>query len=133
MTVTRDVILDLLPMYSAGQVSADTRALVDEFLKTDPDFTRMSERFDAVLASRRPQPEEAAAERRIFERLRRRVRLRNQAFGLAAAFSMMPLAFKFNGSRVDWVLLRDQPAVAAAFLAAGIACWIAAFVIGRRA
>ncbi len=32
MTVTRDVILDLLPLYFAGQVSADTKTLVDEFL-----------------------------------------------------------------------------------------------------
>ena len=49
MTITRDVILDLLPLYFAGQVSADTKKLVDEFLKTDPDFARMSQRFDAVL------------------------------------------------------------------------------------
>ena len=27
MTMTRDVILDLLPLYFAGQVSADTRKL----------------------------------------------------------------------------------------------------------
>ena len=34
MKITRDVIYDLLPGYFAGEVSADTRALVDEFLAT---------------------------------------------------------------------------------------------------
>ena len=52
MTVTRDVILDLLPLYFAGQVSHDTRTLVDEFLQTDPDFARMSTRFDSLLKDR---------------------------------------------------------------------------------
>ena len=36
MKITRDVIYDLLPAYFAGEVSADTRALIDEFLTTDP-------------------------------------------------------------------------------------------------
>ncbi len=40
MTVTRDVILDLWPTYIAGDASADTRALVDEFLRGDPEFAR---------------------------------------------------------------------------------------------
>lgn len=132
MTVTRDVILDLLPLYSAGQVTADTRALVDEFLKTDPDFARMSERFDAVVRSRGHVSEEAAAERRTFERVRRRLRWRNQAVGLAVAFTAMPFAFGFHGGRVDWILLRDKPTVAIAWLLVGVACGIAALVIGRR-
>jgi len=131
MTVTRDVILDLLPMYTAGQVTADTKALVEEFLKSDPDFTRMSERFDAVV-HHRPAPE-AAAERRTFEYLRRRLRWRNRAIGLAVAFSLMPFSFGFHGSHIDWILLRDQPAIAASWLAAAVACWIASYALGPRA
>jgi len=38
MKVTRDVILDLWPAYQAGEVSAETRALVDEYLASDPEF-----------------------------------------------------------------------------------------------
>ena len=45
MKVTGDVVLDLLPAYFAGEVSADTRALVEEFFATDSDFGRMAERF----------------------------------------------------------------------------------------
>jgi hypothetical protein len=38
LNVTRDVVADLWPVYEAGEATADTRALVDEFLKTDPEF-----------------------------------------------------------------------------------------------
>lgn len=35
MEITRNVILDLLPMYMADEVSADTRQLIDKYLETD--------------------------------------------------------------------------------------------------
>lgn len=46
MKITRDVIEDLLPLYLADEVSADTRALVDEYLRTDPELASMAERPD---------------------------------------------------------------------------------------
>jgi hypothetical protein len=41
MSVTREVISDLWPVYAAGEASADTRALVDAFLRQDPEFARL--------------------------------------------------------------------------------------------
>jgi hypothetical protein len=38
MKITHDVISDLWPVYEAGEASADTRALVDEYLAEDPGF-----------------------------------------------------------------------------------------------
>ncbi len=38
MKVTRDVVLDLLPLYLADEASSDTRALVESFLETDPEL-----------------------------------------------------------------------------------------------
>jgi hypothetical protein len=38
MEITRNVIEDLLPLYLANEASADTRTLVDEYLKTDPEL-----------------------------------------------------------------------------------------------
>jgi hypothetical protein len=38
MNITREVISDLWPAYAAGEASADTRALVEEFLRQDPEF-----------------------------------------------------------------------------------------------
>jgi len=36
--VTKDIILDLLPLYLAGEVSADTSALVRKYLEADPEL-----------------------------------------------------------------------------------------------
>ena len=38
LNVTRDVVADLWPLYESGDATADTRALVEDFLKTDPEF-----------------------------------------------------------------------------------------------
>ena len=38
MKITRNVILDLLPLYAANETSADTTALVDEYLRSDPEL-----------------------------------------------------------------------------------------------
>jgi len=52
MKVTQNVIHDLLPAYLAGEASADTVALVEEFLRLDSDLARTVE---ALRAS--PLPE----------------------------------------------------------------------------
>ena len=41
MKVTRDVITDLWAVYESGEASADTRALVEDFLNEDPEFARL--------------------------------------------------------------------------------------------
>jgi hypothetical protein len=41
MNVTREVISDLWTLYSSGEASADTRALVDAFLQQDPEFAAL--------------------------------------------------------------------------------------------
>jgi hypothetical protein len=43
MKVTRNVILDLLPLYLAGEASEDTRRLVEHYLETDPRLTQMAQ------------------------------------------------------------------------------------------
>jgi hypothetical protein len=46
--VTRDVILDLLPLYLANEASTDTRDLVSDYLETDPELARMAEKPAAI-------------------------------------------------------------------------------------
>ena len=48
MTITRDVILDLLPLYLADEVSRDTRMLVEEYLKSDPKLAEIAKRPQAI-------------------------------------------------------------------------------------
>ena len=42
MEITRNVILDLLPLYAANEVSADTRALIEKYLETDPELANVA-------------------------------------------------------------------------------------------
>jgi anti-sigma factor RsiW len=96
MKISRDVIYDLLPGYFAGEASPDTRALIQEYFDTDPEFRRMAERFQTVLddTRKRGAPDsEQARERATFARVRAQTKQRQETramalgFGLAAVFS----------------------------------------------
>ena len=95
MTVTRNVIYDLLPAYFAGEVSADTRTLVDEFLETDPELRRMADRFRERLQERGGIDLSDAGsdrERIVFQRAKARFKLRQATlawvFGAAVGIGM---------------------------------------------
>ena len=101
MTITRDVIYDLLPAYFSGEASSDTRALVGEFMATDPEFKRMSDRFRTLFAESRVA--DGASDSETFQRTKKFVQLTHQrqtfavAYGLAAVFAAAV------------ALLRDRP------------------------
>ena len=40
--ITRNVILDLIPLYLAGEASQDTKELVEEYLETDKELAEMA-------------------------------------------------------------------------------------------
>ena len=42
MEITKDVILDLLPLYLANEVSEDTRTLVENYLETDKELAALA-------------------------------------------------------------------------------------------
>jgi anti-sigma factor RsiW len=57
MEITRNVILDILPLYLAGEVSADTRALVEKYLETDEELDSFVKRSSSTeLSSEVPVP-----------------------------------------------------------------------------
>ena len=80
MNVTRDVIKDLLPLYAAGEASADTRALVGSFLSGDPELLRLAEALKAGEVAPEPAlPQEAGRE--ALRRTRRLLRRRSWLLG----------------------------------------------------
>lgn len=131
MNVTRDVIYDLLPGYFSGDISPDTKALVDEFLRQDPEFSRMMERFRVVF--REPHPAAAAAapsgDKETFERARHWLQKRSElrgyviAFGIAAVFVLFIALLRAQvvGNGAPWLM-------ALAFAATSI---IAGFQLAR--
>jgi len=95
MKITRDVIYDLLPAYFAGEVSTDTRTLIDEFLATDAEFARMTTRFRRIFDERGADTGEMAAERDRLEQARSRAERRQISAGFAVAYALaaiFPLA-----------------------------------------
>ena len=50
MKVTKNVILDLMPLYLADEVSPDTKTLVDNYLETDPELAKTikDSSFDSI-------------------------------------------------------------------------------------
>jgi anti-sigma factor RsiW len=135
MNISRDVVDDLLPLYLAGEASAGTRALVEEYLRANPEFAAaIREQADpsvALLAEAAPPPP-PDHEKATFERSRRFNGYRHQLLGFTIAFALMPFAFVFSEKGIRWLMLRDNPKQAALFLAAAAGCWIGYFLAGRR-
>lgn len=48
MKITREVILDLLPLYLAHEASPDTRALIEQYLETDPEIAAIAKQSSAM-------------------------------------------------------------------------------------
>lgn len=46
MKITRNVILDLLPLYVADEVSSDTKILIQEYLEKDPELANSIKRSE---------------------------------------------------------------------------------------
>lgn len=100
MNVTRDVIYDLLPGYFAGELSADAKALVDEFFASDPECARMAERFRTLFAGRQTGIGDTPAgrEKHVFERARSLRSARDRVLGMAVGFTAGALLALFAGA-----------------------------------
>ena len=72
MEITRNVILDLLPLYSANEVSADTRALVEKHLKTDSELANVAKQLEGMEKPQRiPVPLSQDDEMKAYRKARR--------------------------------------------------------------
>ena len=72
MSITRPVILDLWSAYVSGEASAETRALVEEYLRGDPEFARQLR--EDPLGGVAPPPLPPDVETTAFARARRQLR-----------------------------------------------------------
>lgn len=122
MKVTQDVISDLLQLVQSGQASADSRRLVEEFVRKTPV---------------EPPPQ---LETEILRRTKRLIRLRSWLIGLGVFMLLLPMSSyhrtrTIDGKevfRMEWLMMRDSPRLAIVSSGLGICCWIGFFALRRR-
>ena len=136
MTISRHVILDLLPLYLAGEASDDTRALLEQYLRDNPEFAATvrdrAEKTTALLASVQAAAPPPDHEKATLERVRRFNRHRTHWLAFAIVYTLVPFTFVFEGAHIRWMMLKDNPKQAVFFWIAALGCWIAYYVMGRR-
>ena len=133
MKITRDVIIDLLPLYTSGEASADSRALVDEYLESDREFASMLREADEATNPLLRTPSATlpdSVETVALERSRRLLRRRSWAMGMAIFFTLLPFTMVHTDT-IRFVMIRDEPRSAAFFVVA--AClWLCYSRLNRR-
>ena len=141
MKVTKDVVLDLLPVYLAGDAAPDTRALVEEFLRQDADLAqRVREQWTKGLGSAPPTSLPPDLELRTLKRAHGMIWLQILLFGLMVAFLGLMMALKFTLGPAGLEEVQTRSFAPWLFLVIGVGCGLAFLrvrlglraVLGRR-
>lgn len=132
MNVTREIAKDLLPLYAAGEASPESRAAVEEWLRTDPELARLlvALRDDAAPLPATPAtPGSGQATLATAKRL-----LRRRTWLLAAALfaTGLPFSFVAGDEGLRFLMIRDAPAASSVCLAAALALWVGFGIVVRR-
>lgn len=103
-SVPRNVILDLLPAYIAGEASEESRALVEEYARHDPQIARLIRAGALEPAATTPKvaaPDDL--EMKALKRVRRTIRRQIAYVGIATALLLMiPLVAMQFSDEVNW-------------------------------
>ena len=130
MKVTRDVMNDLLPVYFSGEASADTRTLMEEYFRENPEFERMARGaagpLDALRGVTTVAPE-VQKEKRDLEKVHKAMWRRKMIFGMALFFTLAPLAFVYRNGHIVWMMARNEPWNAIFYWSFGTFLWLAYF------
>jgi anti-sigma factor RsiW len=137
MTIPKDVILDLLPLYMAGEASPATRLFVEEYLATDPELARrIRSQWQTELARGFAAELPPELELRSLRRTRRLLALQKWLFGFAIGFTAISLTteISFHGVRISeaHLLIRDYPLPFGICAVLAAACWVGHALLRRR-
>ncbi len=135
MTVDRDVIQDLLPLYLAGEASPATRKLVEEHLAANPELARLAQAAgdpDLAGMARPTALPEPSGQKSALDATRRLLRRRSWLMGGAIFTTLLPFSIHGDESGIRFFLLRDAPQSAALSFAAAALLWFAYWRVSRR-
>jgi ferric-dicitrate binding protein FerR (iron transport regulator) len=131
MNVTKEVITDLFPLYVANECSKDSRALIEDYLRNNPNQAEELKRIMNMSVPSGGARLAGSEEVRTLREARRRVRRQSWVMGLAIFFSLLPFSFLVTSERIYW-LFRESPGTAVVYAAIGGGCWGLYFVMRSR-
>lgn len=128
MTISRAIIDDLYPLYAAGEASADSRALIEEYLAQHPD-AEASLRAPLPLPPVEPPPD---LEARVLKRTSRLLEEKGLVGAVALTLSYIPATAEFMERNKPQLLYREYPWVAMLIYLVAIGLWVRFFFVCRR-
>lgn len=136
MYVTQDVILDLLPLYLAGEASPATRVLVEAYLKEHPDIGERVRHASGDPLAALPPPSappdlEMQSLRRTMRLLTRQRWLFAVAIWLTCAPFMTVITFPQGHMHLRF-LINDYPVQLGICAQFAVWCWLYYFYIRYR-
>ena len=137
MKVTQNVVMDLLPVYLSGEASPETKELVEEFMQQDPEIARAVETQKREFDSQRDLLEPGGApssdhELRTLTQARSLMEHQKWSMSIALMLTAFPFSFVFSGGHLTFMIVRDQPLLAAASWFGAAILWVQYLVAQRR-
>jgi hypothetical protein len=132
MNITRDVITDLLSLFYSGDCSSDTKNLVEEYMRENPDFGRQAQAWTkSALSASVPKRLDENDEMRALKKTKRLLGLRNFLMVFAILFTLDPFSFSCTEGKTYW-LMSQAPTTALVYGILAIVFWTAYFVVRRK-
>ena len=126
-----DVILDLLPVYFAGEASAASRGVIEAYFEAHPQFAQA---VSAIQAQTPLVPGAAAPNggHVAIKRVKRQLRWRAVLMAIAIFCSISPFTFIYHSGRLLFFTWRDAPLTAAVYAGIAAVAWITLLLSIRR-
>jgi anti-sigma factor RsiW len=134
MSIPKEVILDLLPLYLAGEASPATRAFLEQYLADDPELAEqvLRQRTENLGALPLP-PLPPELELQSLRRTRQTMTQLRWLFAAGMTFSAIALSLRIDFSPFKVrLLLQDYPAQLGLCLVAGATCWAGYLRLRRK-
>lgn len=126
--IPQHVILDLLPLYLADEVSAETHDLIEDYLKSDPQLAILAQQAKNAPSLREiPAPIKKETEMEALKKVKKLMVQHNVFLALAVVATFMV--------GISAVFLWDEPrGPQAPYIFGGLALifWVAFFVVNRK-
>ena len=132
MNITQEVINDLLPIYLSNECSADTKLLVDEYLKVHPAFAEEVKNIsNTPFLSTTPNTLNKGNEMVVLKRTKRLIRLRTYFKVFAILCTLSPFSFSYSDGKITWLFLHSL-GIGAIYLIFAVIFWVGYFLVKKK-